>query len=137
MNLKGEENHILPLLCSFVVPGGGQFYNGHYIKGAVYASIEAGMLYGALIQDSRYRQARDEMSVFTGSSNSLEYRRIDHEIRFYRKERDSFIWLTAAAVLLSAGDAFVDSYFKDFQRDKFAGVEIYPGISGITLVYSF
>lgn len=135
--IKAEECHILPMLLSASIPGGGQFYHGKVLKGSIYAAAELGFLYGAFIQDQRYREAKDNLADFSGSTDSYEYKKNNHEINFYQKERNNFIWYSAASVLLSIGDAFVDSYFVDFKRDKFANLEITPRHNGLTLGYNF
>jgi len=137
IQVKGESSHILPFLLSVTIPGGGQFYNGKYLKGSIYGGTEIGLIYGAFIQNSRLKDAQDDLSSSNYTEDSFDFKKLNHEIRVYKKERDTFIWLTVATILLSGGDAFVDSYFKDFKRDKFTNFELIPQPNGLALVYNF
>jgi len=137
IQVKGESSHILPFLLSTAIPGGGQIYNQKYLKASIYGAAEIGLLYGAYIQNARLKNSQDDLKFFNYDEDSYEYKKLNHEIRVYKKERDTFIWLTAAAILLSGGDAFVDSYFKEFNRDKFDNLGIIPQANGISLVYNF
>jgi len=137
IQVKGENSHILPFLLSTVIPGGGQLYNQKYLKASIYGAAEIGLIYGAYIQNARLKDSQDDLKLFNYDEESYEYKKLNHEIRVYKKERDTFIWLTAATILLSGGDAFVDSYFKDFKRDKFDNLDIVPQANGISLVYNF
>lgn len=134
---KAEENRVYPLLLSVVVPGGGQFYHGKIVKGSIYATVELGFLYGAYIQDQRFNRAKNDLAKFDGSADSYIFKKLNHELNFYQKERNNFIWYSVATMFLSVGDAFVDSYFVDFKRNKFAKLEITPRYNGLTLGYNF
>lgn len=135
----GEPNHKVPLFLSFVFPGGGQVYNGRYIKAAVYAALEGVLIYGIWKQDQRLDDAKNDLSYYksTGDPRIAEY---EYYVDRYRNERNNFIWMSAAAVLLSAGDAFVDSHFKSFKRDVFRSgdeLSLEPAGAGLKLVYQW
>ena len=60
--LKGETNHKVPLFLSVVLPAGGQIYNKKYIKAGIYIAAETIFIYGAIKQDQRLNDARDQIS---------------------------------------------------------------------------
>lgn len=136
----GEPDHRVPLFLSFIFPGGGQIYNGRYIKAVAYAALEGVLIYGAWKQDQRLNDAKDELSYYTGINDPYKIREYEFYVDRYTNERNNFIWMSAAAVLLSAGDAFVDSHFKSFKRDVFKSgdeLSIKPAGAGIKLVYQW
>lgn len=129
---------------SFVFPGGGQFYNGNYIRGTVYAGIELSFGYGIYYSIDKYDEYKDKKKRLDRESLSdSEYnsylRFYNNQIDKFRKERNNYLWLLGAAVLLSAGDAFVETKFKGF-ADKIKlgnGFSIIPDFNGLVLKYEF
>ncbi|MBN2790838.1 MAG: hypothetical protein JXR69_11655 [Candidatus Delongbacteria bacterium] len=142
LSLKGESNHKVPLFLSLAIPGGGQIYNQKYLKACVYIAAESVFIYGAIIQNQRLNDVQDDidklgMELYPDLQklNNLEFL-VDR----YKKERNNFIWLSIGTILLSAGDAYVDSYFSDFKRDiitKGDKLTISPTYAGVILTYSF
>lgn len=121
---KEEPNHYKPMLLSMFIPAGGQFYNEVYLKGGIFLAGEIGLGYGIYYQEDKRREYRDllkELERNIDNYNESEYDRLKktYESRKdqARKNRDRFIWITAAWHLLSIGDAYVDSYFKDFKKE--------------------
>jgi hypothetical protein len=136
----GEPDHRVPLFLSFVFPGGGQIYNGRYIKAAVYAALEGVLIYGAWKQDQRLDKVKDDLSYYREIEDPYKIREYEYYVDRYRNERNNFIWMSAAAVLLSAGDAFVDSHFKSFKRDVFRSgdeLSLEPAGAGLKIVYQW
>ena len=131
---------IAPLL-SLVIPGGGQFYNGSTIKGFIYLGLEVGMAYGIYYQeDKRQKYIKLRNDIIDPEFYQYEYNWYSNSIEFHRKNRDTFIWLTAVSFLLSAGDAYVDSYFKNFKTDIFSRndeLEFVPYYNGFALTYKW
>ena len=138
---KEEENHLIAPLLSLVVPGGGQFYNGSNLKGVIYAALEISMAYGIYYQENkRVKFIKLRKDLVDPELFQNEYDWYSHSIEFHRKNRDTFVWLTAVSFLLSAGDAYVDSYFKNFKKDilsKNDKFEFVPAFNGFTLVYTW
>ncbi len=136
----GEPNHKVPLFLSFVFPGGGQIYNRSYVKAAVYAAAEGVMVYGAITQHNRYKNSKDKLKFYKDEGDFYKIREYEYYADRYKRERNNFIWMGVAAVLLSAGDAWVDSHFKSFRRDLFIkGDELSVRTSGtgLKLVYEW
>jgi TM2 domain-containing membrane protein YozV len=136
----GEPDHKVPLFLSFVFPGGGQIYNGRYIKAAVYGALEGVLIYGAWQQDRRLDKVKDDLAYYREIDDFYKIREYEYYVDRYRNERNNFIWMSAAAVLLSAGDAFVDSHFKSFKRDVFRSgdeLSLEPAGAGLKIVYQW
>ncbi len=87
-------------LLSLCIPGGGQFYNGKYIKGGLFAAGEIVLGYGAYWAHHRAEEARKQ----------LDETRYNSSIR----SRNDFIWGLVGAVFLSSVDAYVDAHLKNF-----------------------
>lgn len=121
-NLKGEDNQ-LPLLFSAALPGGGQLYNGKYLKSITFASLETYFF----IQAYRYNQFKQQ---------EKEGRQRDR----LRRTRDTNIWLGFGIALLGFGDAIVDNRFMTFKKDilkKDDKLSIKTTSQGLALVYEF
>jgi len=141
-NLKGETNHKVPLFLSLAIPGGGQIYNHKFLKAGIYIAAESIFIYGAVKQDQRLNDARDligEMKLEpVPDLHKIDY--YEFLVDRYKKERNNFIWLSIGTILLSAGDAYVDSYFSEFKRDIFVKgdkLTVSPIYSGLSFVYTW
>jgi TM2 domain-containing membrane protein YozV len=136
----GEPNHKVPLFLSFIFPGGGQIYNGRYVKAAVYAALEGVLIYGAVKQNQRMKDAKDDLQYFRNIGDLEKINEFEYYVNTYTNERNNFIWMSVGAVLLSAGDAYVDSHFKSFKRDVFTDgdeISLVPSGTGLKLVYKW
>ncbi len=137
--LKGEGNYLLPPFLSLALPGGGQFYNEKYIKGAVFATTEVFLIYSALLQADRRRDVNRKLANLTVENpNYLSLRnRYKSERDFYRRDRDKYIWLSIACVLVSMGDAFVDDHFKEYDESIFKNLEINTSFNRLEFCFKF
>ena len=140
--LKGETNHKVPLFLSMIVPGGGQIYNKKFIKAGIYIAAESIFIYGAIKQDQRLNDARDLITEMKDEPvpdlHKIDY--YEFLTDRYKKERNNFIWLSIGTILLSAGDAYVDSYFSEFKRDIFSKgdkLTVSPIYSGLVFTYTW
>ena len=141
--LRGGTSHKVPLFLSMVIPGGGQIYNQKYIKAGIYIAVESIFIYGAIIQDQRLNDTRDDLREIKLDDILDSTQPIDsYEFLMdrYKKERNSFIWLSVGTILLSAGDAYVDSYFSEFKRDILTGgdkLSVSPTYGGLAFTYTW
>ena len=136
----GEPNHKVPLFLSMVIPGGGQIYNKRYIKACVYAAVEGIMIYGAIAQNGRYQDSKKKLRIYRQEEDYYKISEYEYYVDRYKRERNNFIWMGVASVLLSAGDAWVDSHFKSFRRDLFIKgdeLSVKPSGTGLKLVYEW
>gem|GEM_PF-666611 len=136
----GEPNHKVPLFLSFVFPGGGQIYNGRYLKAGIYAFLEGVLVYGAVIQNKRMNDAKDDLEYYKMIGDPAKIDEYRFYVDSYESERNNYIWMSVGAVLLSAGDAWVDSNFKTFKRDLFTQgdkLSLSPSVNKLTLTYEW
>lgn len=136
----GEPNHKVPLFLSFIFPAGGQIYNGRYIKAGIYAALEGVLIYGAVKQNDRLNNAKDKLEFYKETGDLYGIAEYEFYVDTYESDRNNFIWMSVGAVLLSAGDAYVDSHFKSFKRDLFKDgdkLELTPSVNKITLTYEW
>lgn len=136
----GEPNHKVPLFLSFVFPGAGQVYNGRYIKAGIYAALEGVLIYGAVKQNERLNDANDKLQDFKEAGDLYGIAEYEYYADTYESERNNFIWMSIGVMLLSAGDAYVDSRFKSFKRDLFTDgdkLSLFPSINRLTLTYEW
>ena len=139
--LKGGTNHKVPLFLS-IIPGGGQIYNKKYLKAGIYIAVETIFIYSAIKQDQRLDDARDIISKMkldpTPNIRKIDY--YEFLTDRYKKERNNFIWLSVGTILLSAGDAYVDSYFSEFKRDIITEgdkLSVSPTYCGLAFTYTW
>ncbi len=97
------------MLRSLFVPGGGQFYNGKWLKGVLIAGTEVGLIANAIIQNQ-----------FAVQSKTL----IEKE--FYQNNRGLSIWWLGAVILYSIGDAYVDAHLYKFDESEDLTVKLTP-----------
>lgn len=136
----GERNHKVPLFLSLVLPGGGQIYNGKYLKAGIYIALEASLIYGAVKQNERMNDAKDELKYYRELDLQSKIDEYEFYVERYKSDRNNFIWMSVGAVLLSAGDAFVDSHFKGFKRDVFKdgdNISVSASINKLTVFYEW
>ncbi len=93
------------MLYSAVLPGGGQFYNGNYLKGVAFAGLEIFLLGSSYVN---YRE-------------SLKYANSSLERDFYMKESFSYALYFLGVYLFSIADAYVSANF--YKVDKYFSVE--------------
>jgi hypothetical protein len=99
------------MLLSTFIPGGGQFYTGHYIKGLLLAGAEITLGYFTWQEHVKMQNALEGADL----SDNLVVKEIDS----LRTRRNSFAFFTGAVIVYAVADAYVDSHmygFKDAQR---------------------
>lgn len=107
------------LLRSLAVPGWGQAYNKKYFKAVIVAGGQGVLLGTAIVEWKRASDAKKDASV--PSDERLE------NYRLHTNNRNLFLWLYAAATVVSILDAYVDAHLS---QDTGEGV---PKIGGIIL----
>ncbi|MFC1500082.1 hypothetical protein ACFL6T_03580 [Candidatus Zixiibacteriota bacterium] len=102
------------LLRSALLPGWGQIYTGHKIKGAAMIIADAVIIGLAIHADTRVK----DLAVPGGDQIALDE---------WRNKRENRIMLAVGLILYSMADAFVDAHFLDFDsEDSRFGVEVEP-----------
>jgi hypothetical protein len=111
------------MVRSVVIPGWGQFYTKHYIKGGLIFCLETGLVLSAILED---KKAQDVYLV-----DYDEYlRRIDR--------RNGYIWWTVGVIAYSMIDAYVDAHLFNFDEDEIGiSLEQTNSSPGISFVVKF
>jgi len=102
------------LLRSVVFPGGGQFYNGKYLKGVTVFGVETTFLTLAIVE---WRRMNIHQRNFQNPEHPDRYREFE-QFKFYEDRRNLFLWITAGVVFLSMFDAYVDAHLYNFDKEK-------------------
>lgn len=84
------------LLRSLAIPGWGQFYNRKYFKAVIVAGGEGTLLATAIVEWKRASDARKNLDL--------------EDYRAHVNNRNMFLWLYAAATVVSMLDAYVDAH---------------------------
>ncbi len=98
-------------VLSFVIPGGGQFYNESYLKSGIVFGLEA-----SLIALTVYHQIETDhyYDKYRRTTNHDFYKKY---IKYYNKKQSDY-WWTGAVIFLSTIDAYVDAHLYDFDSKK-------------------
>lgn len=105
-DIPTEHNSLLATMLLSVLPGGGQYYTGHYVRGGFITAIELGLVYEVFFNKSyqydrvleQAKPFQDSVSYYTkmimeaSSRDSLSYyqnRRLDYlnRVRFYSDKK--------------------------------------------------
>lgn len=135
---------------SAIVPGLGQAYNKKYWKVPLVYGAMGTSLYFYFDNNKKYNQYRDAYKRRLAGFNDDEFQYLDNDRlisaqRFYQRNRDLSLLITAAFYILNIVDANVDAHLKQFNvsDDLTVVPDVYqadinemPNI-GITLNYRF
>ncbi|MBC8385906.1 MAG: hypothetical protein H8E57_10365 [Candidatus Cloacimonetes bacterium] len=98
-------------VLSFLLPGGGQFYNGSYLKFGFVCALESGLIG---LASYHHWKSEDSYKKFEQTDNAdYYYDYIDN----YNKRQSEIFWI-GTVVFLSMIDAFVDAHLFDFDEKK-------------------
>lgn len=124
-----ERNATSAMLLSLFVPGGGQFYNHKYVKGAIEATGEA-ILIGYTIH--YHNKMNDAYSLYEQTGLDSDYASYNS---YYEKRQNMFWWL-GALKFVSVVDAFIDAKLYNYDQKK-REIELrFQGLS-VVLEYRF
>jgi hypothetical protein len=96
---------------SLLVPGGGQLYNGKYLKSGLAFGTEATFLSLALYNYSQSEKFYDEYKESGFQADLEKYN------DYYDKKQNYFFWLGISVFAFSV-DAFVDAHLQDYLETK-------------------
>ena len=99
---------------SLVAPGGGQFYNGKYVKSAVVLGIEGWFLGSAIYHHIQMNEAYDKANNSTGN----DYNHWASEYNQHYNSRQNAYWWLGTTIFLSILDAFVDAHLYNYEAEK-------------------
>jgi hypothetical protein len=103
------------MLYSAFIPGGGQIYNGKYLKAGVVVGIQAYFVGASVYHDSKEDDYAKKAVSAALPSDRLFYEKKRDEYR--DKQRSDYWWIGITAIL-SIADAFVDAHLYDYQEQK-------------------
>ncbi len=151
---SAEINPLAPAKAAFysaLVPGLGQVYNKKYWKVPLVYGAMGTSLYFYLDSQKKYNEVRDaykrRISGYPNDDNFqfLDNTRLLSAQKFYQRNRDISLLITAAFYILNIVDANVDAHLKQFNVDdnlslkpdfKFDEQNAKPRF-GLSLNYSF
>jgi hypothetical protein len=97
-----EKSPSKAVLCS-LIPGGGQIYNGKWIKAVLIVSSEAYVVY----QFQKYRSLYNTRDL--NEPESFKFKR-------YREKRNKYAWWVGLIYIYNLLDALVDSHLSTFDQ---------------------
>jgi len=99
------------LSCFF--PGGGQLYNGKYLKSGFVFAVEGSFIGLAVYHHLEAEKYYDRYKV-NPESNSDYYKEYE---KYYNKRQSDFFWI-GTIIFLTAIDAYIDAHLFDFEEKK-------------------
>jgi hypothetical protein len=123
----GEINPLAPAKAAFysaILPGLGQAYNKKYWKIPIVYGAMGTSLYFYFDNNKKYHQYRDAYKRRLSGFDDDEFQYLDNDRlisaqRFYQRNRDLSLLLTAAFYVLNIVDANVDAHLMQFNvNDK-------------------
>jgi TM2 domain-containing membrane protein YozV len=119
-------------LCSALLPGLGQVYNGNYWKIPLIYGAGGALVYSFQYNNSKYQLYRnafnegDENSTYIIDGYERSYEQLSMYRDYYRRYRDLSLFGCIAVYLLNIVDAMVDAYFTDFDVSDDLTMHIEP-----------
>ena len=98
-------------VLSCFIPGGGQFYNGKYIKSGFILALEGSFIGLAAYHHLEAEKYYDKYKVSLSETDYNEY------VKYYERRQSDFFWI-GTVIFLSAIDAYVDAHLFDFEEKK-------------------
>lgn len=102
---------------SFIIPGGGQFYNGSYVKSGIVAGLEftfIGLAVSHQLESDKWFEKANDYENYSAEERDKFYAKY---VNYYNK-RQSDIWWAGIVVFLSTIDAYVDAHLFDYDKTK-------------------
>lgn len=118
---------------SFVIPGGGQFYNDKYLKSALVIGIDSYLVGMAMYNEEKRTDFKRKMK---NSTEEAEIQFNSNQVDEYYKRRQSDYWWIGTTVFLSMMDAYVDAHLYNFKTKK-KEIELRFEDTKLTLSYKF
>ncbi len=97
------------LSCFF--PGGGQLYNGKYLKSGFVLAVEGSFIGLAVYHHLEAEKFYDRYKVSLLETDYNEY------VKYYERRQSDFFWI-GTIIFLSAIDAYIDAHLYDFEEKK-------------------
>ncbi len=98
-------------ILSCIIPGGGQLYNGKYLKSGFILTVEGSFIGLALYHHLEAEEYYDRYKFSLSDSDYNEY------VKYYERRQSDFFWV-GTVIFLSAIDAYIDAHLFDFDEKK-------------------
>ena len=98
-------------ILSCLIPGGGQLYNGKYLKSGFVLAVEGSFIGLAMYHHLEAEEYYDRYKVSLSDSDYNEY------VKYYERRQSDFFWV-GTVIFLSAIDAYIDAHLFDFDEKK-------------------
>jgi len=105
------KNATKAILYSAFIPGGGQFYNGKYIKAGATFGLELAFLGSGIYYQIKRENAWDD---YIESGNQQDY----YTYNDYHIKSQSMYWWFFAVKFVSVVDAYVDAKLFNYDKKK-------------------
>jgi hypothetical protein len=102
------------ILLSAIIPGGGQAYLNQWWKVPIIYAAIGSLMYGALLQNSRYHYISDSVVNQTARGELAKASAYANAREFYRDDRDKFYIYSAIVYIANILDAYIAANLYDF-----------------------
>ncbi len=115
LNAQTPRNPTRAMVYSAFLPGGGQFYNGKYLKSGSFFGVEALLAGAAIYHDGKADSYKDKLKTTTDAILLQEYTNLRKDHQDLRKR---YFWLLGIVTVGSMLDAYVDAKLYNFEAEK-------------------
>lgn len=96
---------------SCILPGGGQLYNGKYLKSGFVIAVEGSFIGLAAYHHLEAEKYYDKYKISLSETDYNGY------VKYYERRQSDFFWI-GTIIFLSAIDAYIDAHLFDFEEKK-------------------
>ncbi len=100
---------------SFIVPGGGQYYNESPWKSVLWGGSEVGFIALTTYHHSKFKDYKDKRAKATTTE---EWNKWDREASDQLHKRNNGFWWLGSTITLSMMDAFVDAALFNYDEEE-------------------
>jgi TM2 domain-containing membrane protein YozV len=132
--IRKKHNPRTAVICSALLPGLGQIYNGKYWKVPLVYGAGGAAVYAFQYNQAKYKKYReaydegDENKTYIIDGYKRSYAQLPLGRDYYRRYRDISVLCIAGVYLLNIVDAMVDAYFKEFDVSDDLTLRIQPAV---------
>jgi len=132
--IQKKQNPRTAIICSAILPGLGQIYNGKYWKVPLVYGAGGAAVYAFQFNQSKYQKYReaynegDQEKIYIIDGYKRTYAQLPLGRDYYRRYRDISVLAIAGVYLLNIVDAMVDAYFKEFDVSDDLTLRIQPAV---------
>lgn len=102
------------MLYSALIPGGGQLYNGAYLKAGAVVAIQSALLTNVIVEDANASKNKKRINEASPPWDDFYKEKYLH----HKAKRNSGLWWMGLTGVLSMIDAYVDAHLVDFEERR-------------------